>query len=207
MLDHFIYAFGTLTALMLPLGELPIFIDIMKGRETRELRRAAFTVAGGSFAILAVSSLAGRQLLDIFGVSFPAFQAAGGLVLVVIGLEMLRGRTSDVTLDERAATDPVDRLWIPLIMPLIAGPAAITTTIALSIRERATTGPIPVATLLAISAASLLVLLTLLAARPIASRVSGRTARLGERFLGLVLVAVGCQMGMTGVSRFFQMNP
>ena len=203
MLDQFLYAFGTLVALILPFAELPIFLEIMQGRSTRELRRAALTVGVGSFMILATSAIAGRLVLEIFGVSFPAFRAAGGLVLIVIGLEMLKGQSSAVTMDPRHETDPADRLWMPLVMPLIAGPAAITATVALSIRERAAAGPVPSATLLAVAAATLLVYLTLLASRPLAQAMSVRSARLFERFLGLILVAVGFQMGMTGIYEFF----
>lgn len=206
-LDQFVYAFGTMTALLLPLSELPVFLAIMKGRSNRELRRGALTVAVGSLVILATAAVAGRGILQVFGVSFGAFRAAGGLVLIVIGLEMLKGHSSLVTLDERVDADPEDRLWIPLIMPLTAGPAAITAAITLSMRERTLAGAIPVGTLLAILAATGLVYVTLLAARPIAGRLSARAARLGERFLGLVLVAVGFQMGLTGIWEFFQDGP
>lgn len=206
MLDQFIYSFGTLTALVLPLSELPIFIGIIGVGSWRALARAAFTVAGGSFAILAVATLAGREILEIFGVGFPAFRAAGGLVLVVVGMEMLRGIASSVVLDEAGGDEPADRLWMPLIMPLTAGPAAITAAISLSIREQANRGGLPLATLLAVGAACLLVYITLLASRPIAAHISSRSARLGERFLGLILVAVGFQMGMTGVAEFFHLE-
>jgi multiple antibiotic resistance protein len=207
MLDQFLYAFGTLVALILPFAELPVFLQIMEGRSAKELRRAAFTVSVGSFAILATSALAGRLILQVFGVSFPAFRAAGGLVLIVIGLEMLKGQASAVTLDARLETDPADRLWMPFVMPLIAGPAAITATVALAIRERAVAHHLPAATLLAVAAATLLVYVILLVARPLAAAISGRGARLFERFLGLILVAVGFQMGMTGVYEFFDLGP
>lgn len=134
--------------------------------------------------------------------SLPAFRAAGGLVLVVIGLEMLKGLSSAVVTDARLDADPQDRLWMPLVMPLIAGPAAITTAITLSIRERDQASLIPLSTLLAIAAATLVVLAILLGARTLSRVVSGRAARLFERFLGLILVAVGFQMGLTGIYGF-----
>ena len=207
MTDQFVYAFGTLTALVLPLAELPIFLSVMQGASGRQIARGALTVAGGAFVILAVSAVAGRAVLEVFGVSFPAFRTAGGLVLIVVGLEMLRGLSSSVTLDSREGEEPVDQLWMPLIMPLTAGPAAITATVALSIRERAIGNVVPVATLLAVAASCLLVYVILLAARFISDKVSTRSTRLGERFLGLILVAVGFQMGMTGVAEFFQLGP
>ena len=203
MLDQFLYAFVTLTALMAPLVELPVFLAIVEGQSPGELRSAAAKVAAGSFFILATAALAGHLLLDLFGVSLPAFRAAGGLVLVVIGLAMLKGLSSAVVTDARLdAADPQDRLWMPLVMPLIAGPAAITTAITLSIRERDQGSLIPLSTLLAIAAATLVVLAILLGARALSRVVSGRTARLFERFLGLILVAVGFQMGLTGIYGF-----
>lgn len=202
MLDQFLYAFVTLTALMAPLVELPVFLAIVEGQGRGEVRRAAVKVAVGSFFVLATAALAGRLILDIFGVSLPAFRAAGGLVLIVIGLEMLKGSSSGVTTDARLETDPQDRLWVPMVMPLTAGPAAITTAITLSIRERGFQALVPVSTLLAIGAATLVVLILLLAARPVSRVVNPRLARLFERFLGLILVAVGFQMGLTGIHEF-----
>lgn len=204
MFDRFLYPFVTLTALMAPVAELPIFIGIIEGRSAAEVRRAALKVTLISCLILASAVLAGRYVLDLFGVSLPAFRAAGGLVLIVVGLEMLKGRTSALTADPRLESDPEDRLWMPMVMPLIAGPAAITTAITLAIRERADSGLIPIWTLAAVGAASLVVLILLLAARPLATAVSGRSARMFERFLGLILVAVGFQMGLTGVLEFVE---
>lgn len=202
MSDQFLYGFVTLTALMTPLAELPVFLAIVEGQSAADVRRSAGKVALGSFSILSTAALGGRALLEVFDVSFPAFTAAGGLVLVVIGLEMLRGTSPAMTTDPRTGADPRDRLWVPMVMPLTAGPAAITTVITLSIHERAHDVLLPTATLLAIAAAALVVLLVLLAARPVSRFVSPRSARLFERFLGLILVAVGFQMGLTGIYRF-----
>lgn len=202
MLDHFLYSFVTLTALMAPLAELPVFLSIVAGQPPSAVRSAAFKVAAGSLTILVVAALGGRLLLELFGVSLPAFRAAGGLVLSVIGLEMLKGGSSALMSDPRLEADPQDRLWIPLVMPLIAGPAAITTAITLSIREREAAELVPVSTLLAIASATTVVLVLLLSGRLVARLVSLRAARLFERFLGLILVAVGVQMGMTGIYGF-----
>lgn len=202
MLDHFLYAFVTLTALMAPLVELPIFVAILHERSAADVRRSALKVAAGSFVILVVSALMGRLILQALGVSLPAFRAAGGLVLIVIGLEMLKGRSSALTTDPRLDTDPEDRLWMPIVMPLIAGPAAITTVITLSIREGTTGHVVPLWTLAAITAATLVVYLILLLARPLSAAISARSARMFERFLGLILVAVGVQMALTGIYEF-----
>ncbi|MBT8396421.1 MAG: MarC family protein [Gemmatimonadetes bacterium] len=203
MSDHFLYAFVTLIALMAPVAELPVFLGIVEGQTAREIRASAMQVAFGSFVILGTAAVAGQLILLVFGVSLPAFRAAGGAVLIVIGLEMLKGTTSALMSDSRATPDPQDRLWMPMIMPLTAGPAAITTAITLAIREKGGASILPTATVLAIGASTLVVLVLLLASGPISKILSARSARLSERFLGLILTAVGFQMGMTGILEFF----
>jgi multiple antibiotic resistance protein len=74
--------------------------------------------------ILTVAVLAGRPILAAFGISMPALQAAGGLVIVLMGLEMLHGAPTRVQHDE-AQQSTEDRILVPLPMPLLAGPGAI----------------------------------------------------------------------------------
>ncbi len=200
MLDHIVYASATLIALMAPIGELPVFLSIMSGRLPVEHRRGALTVAFGSLIVLAVAALLGRQLLDWFSVSLPAFRAAGGLVLILVGLELLQGKFSPVL--GKRKSDPEDHLWVPMIMPLTAGPAAITTVITLSIAEPRPAG-VPVGTLIAIFIANVVVFVTLLLASPISRAIRPRVARVLERFFGLILVAVGFEMGLGGIQQFF----
>ena len=203
MLKHILYSSITLIALMSPVGELAIFLSIMEGRPDRDVRRGAFKVATRSYVVLAVTLFAGARILDVFGVSLPAFKAAGGLVLVVIGLRMLQGQVSPVLLDPKLKAEPEDHLWVPLVMPLIAGPAAMITVISLGVRETADIAPLPVGTLIGLTVATLSVLLILLFAVPLQRAVRPRVARLFERFFGLILIAVGFQLGLTGIREFF----
>lgn len=203
MLEHILYSSATLIALTAPLVELPIFLTIMEGRSPAELRRAAFKVAVGAFVILCGSALAGTWVLRLFGVSLPAFRTAGGIVLVVIGLGMLRGESSPLLADRARAAEPEDQLWVPLVMPLTAGPAAITTAITLSIRDGERLLGLPIATLISIGISSLVVLTMLMSAVALGRSMTARAARIFERFFGLVLLAIGCQMGLTGVHQFF----
>lgn len=203
MLQHILYSSATLIALMAPVGELAIFLSIMEGQSARAVRRAAVKVAFGSYIVLCVTLVAGLRILEVFGVSLPAFRAAGGLVLVVIGLQGLQGRASPVLLDARLPRDPEEHLWVPLVMPLIAGPAAMITVISLSIREGRHHTALALGTLLAVTVGTTVVLLVLLFAVPLQRVVQPRVARLFERFFGLILVAIGFQMGLTGIHEFF----
>ncbi len=203
MLQNILYSSAALIALLSPLGELTVFLAIMEGKSVGEIRRAAVKVATRSYVVLVVTLFAGERILDIFGVSLPAFRAAGGLVLVVIGLRMLQGQVSPVLLDPRLRAEPEDHLWVPLVMPLIAGPAAMITVISLSVRETAGGTVLPIGTLIALTVATATVLVILLFATTLQRVVRPRVARLFERFFGLILVAVGFQLGLTGIREFF----
>lgn len=203
MFEHVLYSAITLIALTAPLGELALFLSVMQSRSPREIRRAAVKVAVGAYVVLVVTLLAGTRVLDVFGVSFPAFRAAGGLVLAVIGLQMLQGHTSPFLSDPHMRTDPEDHLWVPLVMPLIAGPASMITVISLAARETAGSATFALGTLIAVTAATAVVFLLLLFAVPLQKAVRPRVARLFERFFGLILVAIGFQMGLTGIREFF----
>ena len=153
--------------------------------------------------MLVVAAIAGARILGLFNVSFAAFQAAGGLVVILAGLEMLRGTGTGLTSVRDAPGDVEDHLWVPLVMPLIAGPAAITAAITLALGETERLAGLPMATLIAVAVSSLVVLILLLGAGSLSERMHPRVIRVFERFFGLILIAVGFQMGLGGIQEFF----
>ena len=205
-MDQILYASAALIALTNPLAELPFFLGATAGFTAAGQRRAALKVTIGVLVVLGVSAVGGSRILDLLDISFPAFRAAGGLVIILAGLEMLRGTGSGLTSVRDAPGEAEDHLWVPLTMPLIAGPASITATITLALEETADASIIPVGTFVAVLIAALAVLLILLAASTISSALSRRAIRIFERFSGLILIAIGFQMGMSGVQEFFTLG-
>jgi multiple antibiotic resistance protein len=203
MLDHILYSSAALIALTAPLVELPIFLAIVDGYSVAQKRMAACKVAIGVLIILFSAAIFGSEALLLFGVSLPAFRTAAGFLLICIGFQMLHGELSFALGDTAAGTDRNDQLLVPFVMPLTAGPGPIVATITLSIREDGRLLGLPVGTLIAISIATLIILTILLIAVPLQRVLSPRFARITERFLGVVLVAIGFQMGMSGVREFF----
>ena len=116
---------------------------------------------------------------------------------------MLHGGTSLALSDPARTADRDDQLWVPFLMPLIAGPAAIAIAISLSFREESRLIGLPVGTLIAIGITSIVLLVTLLLAVPLQRVMRPRIARITERFFGVILVAIGFQMSMSGVREFF----
>jgi len=199
VIDHILYGSAALIALTNPLAELPFFLTATEGFSPSERRRAALKVTIGVLVVLAISAVGGTRILDLFDVSFGAFRAAGGLVVILAGLEMLRGTGSGITSVTRAAGEAEDHLWVPLVMPLLAGPAAITATITLALDEPA----VPVGTLVAVLISSLAVLPPLLAESTLSKSLNRHATRIFERFSGLILVAIGFQTGLGGIQEFF----
>ena len=203
MLEHILYSSAALIALTAPLAELPIFLSIVEGRSAAEARIAAFKVTLGAFIILGCAAMGGAKALLLLGVSMSAFRAAAGFVLAVIGMQMMYGILAPENSHPVDATSRDDQLWVPFLMPLTAGPAPIGTAITLSYREDANLMGVPAGTLIAICAAALLILLILVLAVPIQRVMRPQVARIAERFLGVLLIAIGFQMGLTGVREFF----
>lgn len=203
MLEHILYSSAALIALTAPLAELPIFLSIVEGRSAAEVRVAAFKVSFGALIILGCAAIGGAKALLLIGVSMSAFRAAAGFVLVVIGMQMLHGNVLPDISHSVDATGRDDQLWVPFLMPLTAGPAPIGAAITLSFREDAHLMGVPTGTLIAISTAALVILLILMLAVPIQRVMRPQAARIAERFFGVLIVAIGFQMGLTGVRDFF----
>jgi len=125
-LTLFATAFVTVLVIMDPLGNIPIFLALTKGQTVPQRRRAAALsslVAGG---VILAFALGGQQVLHLLGISLEALQVAGGLLLLVIALELLRPTGADGT--STLATGDTNIALVPLGTPLLAGPGAIAAT-------------------------------------------------------------------------------
>lgn len=113
----------TLLVIMDPPGMVPIFVALTRALPARDRHRAASQAVAVALGVIVVFAVAGQTILDYLHVSLPALQAAGGLLLVLISLELLTGRNASV---EEAKTTNV--ALVPLGTPLLAGPGAIVAT-------------------------------------------------------------------------------
>jgi len=205
-LQTVLFAALPLIAMTNPVAEVPLFLGLVADRDTRGRHRAALNVSIGVWLILVIAAVSGLKLLSLLGIEVSAFRAAGGLLLVVMGLEMLQGREPESHGAQRDSDEDGDALWVPLVMPLLAGPGAIVTTVTLAVREVYFVWWIPVATIVAISMTVLVVYVVLTLAGFVAAHLHGRGTRILTRFSGLILVAIGFQMGFTGIEEFFSLG-
>lgn len=182
-----------------PLGALPVFLAITETATSAERSRAAVRAAFVVTAILAAAALVGRPILRAFGISMPALQAAGGLVILLMGLEMLHGAPTRVQHDD-AQQSTADRVLVPLAMPLLAGPGAITTVLTLSSRVQSWTGTLLL--LIAVVLVGSTIGVVLVSAGRLGGLMGSRGQRILLRFMGLILAAVGAEVLLAGVYTF-----
>src|SRR6185369_15611745 len=113
-------AFVTLFVIMDPLGTIPVFLGLTGGFTMRARAKAAGQAVLVSLGVIISFALFGQQILDYLGIGIPALQGAGGLLLLLVALDLLTGRAED----PREVQD-VNVALVPLGTPLLAGPGAI----------------------------------------------------------------------------------
>jgi multiple antibiotic resistance protein len=180
----FAEAFITLVVIMDPLGSAPIFISLTAGRKPGARRRAALEAAGAAGGVIVVFALFGRLILDYLHVSVESLTIAGGLLLLLVALQMLRG-------EEMAQPNTANVALVPLATPLLAGPGAIAAVMVLTKRYGDAPGMIGV--LLGILAAVVVVAVGLMLADRIARLLHPSVIQLLTRVLGLLLAAIAVQ--------------
>ena len=112
--------FVTLFVIMDPIGTVPIFLSLTGGRSAASARRAAWQAVAVSFVVISLFAFFGQQILSYLHISLPALQGAGGLLLLLVALELLTDNEKEPT-----ATSGANVALVPLGTPLLAGPGAI----------------------------------------------------------------------------------
>jgi multiple antibiotic resistance protein len=189
----------TLVAVLDPFLAIPIFLSVAASRGPGARRRLVFAVTITVFAVLAGTAIFGEALLTLLGTSLPAFRVGGGLVLLLMALAMLNAqaggvRQSRAEAKELESRDPSG--VVPLAVPLLAGPGAISTTI---IAAQAA-GAAHIAMLIVCIALVCVLLWSILrVAGPIGSRLGTTGLNIATRLLGLLLSAIAIEMMAQGL--------
>ncbi len=181
-----------------PLGAAPVYLGLTEGMSEQERLRGAARAALAVFLILVVSALGGNWVLHLFGISFSSFQVAGGLVILLMGLEMLGGMPTRVHRDPGEGEPRNDPVIVPFAMPMVAGPGAITTVMTLTAKGPSWRVPV----IASIAALAAVLLLWLWAAVRLGTRIGKHGHGILLRFMGLILVAMGAQFILQGLRAF-----
>ena len=191
----FVEVFVTLLVITDPPGMVPIFLALTGSMPARDRYRAGWQAVALAGGVIVVFAVAGQQILRYLGIDLPALQGAGGLLLVLVALELLTGKSDD---PQQVHTTNV--ALVPLGTPLLAGPGAIVATMLFVRRAH------HVADYLSIAAAILLVLVVVW----LVLRFCGIIVRILRpsgievltRIAGLLLAAIAVQLIANAVGDF-----
>jgi multiple antibiotic resistance protein len=117
--------FVTLLVITDPPGVVPVFLGMTSSRSKAERNRLAWQAAVVALGVIIAFALFGRSILAYLGVQLPSLQAAGGLLLLLVALELLTGKAADPAELEKTQANVA---FVPLGTPLLAGPGAIVAT-------------------------------------------------------------------------------
>lgn len=184
-----------LLLVMDPLGNIPLFVSLLKNVAPERRKRVILRECAIAFALLLFFVFFGRWILDLLGLSDASLNIAGGVILFLIALRLVFKHPEGVFGADALDAEP---FIVPLAIPSIAGPSAIATVILLVSRapERMTEW------ILALAIASAVTLVLLLASERIARLLGLRGLAAVDRLMGLILTAIAVEMLMKGIESF-----
>lgn len=194
-------ALSSIFFLVDPFAAIPSFIAITAGVEPERRRRMAWKASLTCWIVLTAFALAGQFIFSLFGIKLPAFEIAGGLILLLIGIDMLeakRSPTQESTDETQEAASKEDAGIVPLGIPMLAGPGAISSVMVL-------VGEAPdrwqMMAILASIAISALASFGVLSGADRLRKLLGETGiRILVRIMGLLLVALAMQFFVNGLT-------
>lgn len=189
----------TLFVILDPPGLLPVFLGLTRNLSPRERNRAARNAALVAFGVIALFAVFGRFILDYLHITISALQASGGLLLLLVALQLLQGTASEAIVE-----GGTDVAIVPLGIPLLAGPGSIVAMMLAvdSARTQGWWGYVSVAA--SLFAVMTLVWLFLRFAEAIRRVLGDSGTVLLTRIAGMLLAAIAVQMLADGVTGFVQ---
>lgn len=192
--------FIALLALINPLGVLPMFISLTQGHTAAEKQRTIRAASLTVIAVVTVCALLGEQIIGFFGISTASLQVAGGLLILLMSLSMLNAQMGGArtTAEEQDEAESKATLGVvPLGIPLLTGPGAISTVIVYANKAH---GAADYAVIIGCGVVlAALVWLTLQLAQPI-NRIMGRSGiNIATRIMGLLVAAVAVEFIVEGL--------
>ncbi len=190
--------FASVLFIVDPVAVIPTYLVITQDETPEQRRSTAWRACVAAALLMIVFALAGRLIFRLFGITLPAFRIAGGLILWLVAMDMLRGerRTQEGTEEIVEGREKDDVAVTPLAMPMLAGPGAISTVMVLAGQARTVAEHIVLYGSIVLTAAVSWIVLRLGERLVIALGQTG--IRVMTRIMGLLLAAVAIQFVITG---------
>lgn len=201
MMEHIVNSFIVLFIVVDPLGVASVFSSLTRGMCVASQRKMAIKGTALAAAILFVFFLVGEDLLKTLGIGLPAFRIAGGILLMLLAIDMVFARQSGLRSttirEQHEAEEKEDISVFPLAFPLISGPGALTTILLMSSFPHEPL--VKVGMLLTLLVVLGLTLLALLFAPSIMRTLGETGSNVISRLFGLILAALAAQYMIDGI--------
>ena len=199
-------AISSVLIIVNPLGATLIYVSLTTNLDPQVRTLIARDACRYALFILLFVAILGAGILQLLGISLEAFRIAGGILLFGIGMEMVYARTSRTKLtatEKYESRDMEDIAIMPLAIPMIAGPGAITTTIVLM--NEATAIALPAVGIVVLSVVLSIVITYYMMKNSdyIMSKIGQREYRAINRLMGMLLIAIAVEFVLTGVRTAF----
>ena len=202
-------AFIGIIAILNPIGNMPIFLGHVENETPKVQRAVAVLMAASIFVLLIVFFVFGTRILTMFGITLPAFRLAGSIMILLVGLRMLQGKSkfenhgietaaqTGNTFDQ--ARNSLSHILVPVAMPLFLGPGTITTVILYA--EKCETLATSLMMILVLLLCATIVGIVLVSSRWIFDRIGTNGTQIVIRFMGMILCAIAMQFMIDGVNQ------
>ncbi len=196
---------SSLLVIVNPLGAAMIFVSMTSGFDRETKRHTAIEASWYAVVVLVVFALLGGIILELFGISLAAFRIGGGILLFLIGLEMVYAKVSrsKMTATEKYEGGADDVAIMPIAIPMIAGPGAITTVIVLMDSARGLGLWAYIEVFFSIAVISVVTYLMMAYSDVIISRIGQREIRAVSRIMGILLIAIAVEFVIDGLKAAF----
>ena len=206
MASPFVYDLVTLLAVVNPIEAAATFATLVGNRDADEQKQIALRASVIALIVLIMFAFAGGALLAALGIGFPAFRIAGGLLLFCVGFNMVFAKetgTDKLSAHEQAHAEQKDDPSVfPLAIPIITGPGALTTVVALLSKTHQTV--LTTGEVMAASVITLLVTYLAMRAAHWLSKALGPTGiNAVGRIMGIIVAAIAIQMIISGTQDVF----
>lgn len=202
---NLLHVFITLISIINPLGIIPIFLTITADQSLAQKKATTKRTVTSVILILLVSAYIGNSILDFFGIDIDSFRVAGGILLLLMSVHMLQAKIPSVKTNDdehREAVIKEDVAVVPLAIPLLAGPGAISTVILFSSSMPTFLEKIELGAVIIL--ASALILPTLLLSKPIGERLKSTGLNISTRIMGLILASIAIKFIAEGSIHIFK---
>ena len=199
---HGITVFMGFFAMLNPVGNLPVFIGMVSDFDRNTQRKVALRAVIVAFSIIAIFSIFGHIIFRMFGITLPAFQIAGGLIVFVMGFNLLNGKDSSIHSQAPMAREDMEKLAedmaiTPLGTPLLAGPGTISAAMNFVGAEKSVLNAGLVITMFGLMC--IITYFLFISSRKLAARVNPGILKVVTRIMGLILCVIAIQMLITGI--------